>query len=189
VIAQAQAAGRAGADFFQVRERDLPIRELAQLTLLAVEAVSGSRTRVIVNDRLDVALAAGAHGVHLPGQGFSPSDIRGMIPANFLVGKSIHGGEVAGAGADFAIFGTVFPSASKGPDHVAAGLDALKNAARAHAVPVLAIGGITDRNISVVAPFCGGIAAIGWFATTDAGRISESVRRARSTFESTRPVI
>lgn len=183
VVEQAAAAARAGADFFQLRERDLPARELARLAREVVRAVTGSQTRVLVNDRLDIALATGAHGVHLPANGLSTSDTRELARGGFLIGQSIHGSDVAGKGADFAIFGTVFPSFSKPPGYVSAGVEPLASAARASRVPVLAIGGITDTTLERVAPFCDGVAAIGWFATIDASQLFESVRRARRAFD------
>lgn len=182
LIEHAAAAAQAGADFFQVRERDLTARALVDLVGEILNTVAGSAMKVLVNDRLDAAIAAGAHGVHLPSAGLPPSDVRTMVPAVFLVGQSIHQADPVDASADFAIFGTVFPTASKGSDHLAAGVEALAAAARRTALPVLAIGGITAATVDHVARVCAGVAAIGWFNTTDARLLFEAVRRARAAF-------
>jgi thiamine-phosphate diphosphorylase len=189
VVEQARAAAAAGVDLFHIRERDLPAADLSRLAREVLAAISGTPTRVLVNDRLDVALATAAHGVHLPAAGLAPSDARRLAPAGFLVGRSIHGAELAGNGADFAIFGTVFPSLSKAPDHLASGVESLSSVSRASHVPVLAIGGIMNATVESVAPFCHGVAAIGWFATTDAEELFESVRHARRAFDTIAPLI
>ena len=189
LVAQAVAAAEAGVDFFQVRERDLEARELSRLTAEVVSAVAGTPMLVLVNDRADVALASGAHGVHLPGNGLPPAGVRIIAPAGFFLGQSIHGIERADERVDVAIFGAIFPSLSKPGDHVPAGLEGLRAAARVNSVPVLAIGGITETNVGVVAPFCHGVAAIGWFASTDARRLFESVRHVRQVFEIVTPAI
>lgn len=128
----------------------------------------GTRTRILVNDRVDVALAAGAHGVHLRADSFSASRVRAMGPSPFLVGRSVHSVEDAvaaatGGGLDYLIFGTVFESASK-PGGAPAGLAALAAVARATRVPVLAIGGITTERIGeAMSAGASGVAAITMF--------------------------
>lgn len=189
IVAQAVAAASAGADLFQVRERDLPGRRLHALVRDVVAATSGSGIGVVVNDRVDVALAAGAHGVQLPSAGLSVAAARAVAPAQWLIGQSIHGSEPADRGADWAIFGTVFASLSKGADHQWGGVDALAAASRRSAAPVLAIGGITDATVAQVAAVSHGIAAIGWLATTDARRLAEAVRVVRMAFDTITPVI
>ena len=188
VVTQAAAAASAGVDLFQVRERELTDRRLHALVGDVVEAAGGDM-RVLVNDRLDVALAAGAHGVHLPAAGLAPARVRAFVPPGWLVGQSIHGSERPDAEADFAIFGTVFPTLSKPPDHDWAGIDALRSAARRSTMPVLAIGGITDANVRQVAEVSSGIAAIGWLATTDVRRLAAAVRTVREAFDTITPVI
>ena len=164
------AAARAGVHLVQIRERDLDGGPLTRLVSACVAAVRGTRTRILVNDRLDVALAAGAHGVHLRGDSFSASRVRSMAPAPFLVGRSVHSVEQALAaagdgGLDYLIFGTVFESASK-PGRAPTGLAALAAVSGATALPVLAIGGITPERIpDVMAAGASGAAGISMFDT------------------------
>ncbi len=165
-LAQARAAAAAGVDLFHVRERDLEAADLAALVRGVVRAVEGSSTRVVVNDRLDVAMACGAHGVHLRADSISVADARRIAPPGFLVGRSVHAAPEAmsAADADYLVAGTVFHTASK-PDVAAplgvAGLQRIVAAAR---VPVLAIGGISTDTIHEIARAgASGIAAIGLF--------------------------
>jgi thiamine-phosphate pyrophosphorylase len=189
VVAQAAAAAAAGVDLFQVRERDLTDRRLHALVREVVTAVAGSEMRVMVNDRLDVAVSAGAHGVHVPSSGLAVPAIRDRVPEGWIIGQSIHGSDVPDAAADFAIFGTVFPTGSKPAGHRWAGVDALASASRRSPVPVLAIGGITEGTLGHVAQVSSGIAAIGWLATTDAHRLAETVAAVRTAFDTITPVI
>ena len=122
--------------------------------------------RLLVNDRADVALAAGADGVHLRADGPSVPDVRALSPNRWMVGRSVHTlDEIREhATADYLVFGTVFPGGSKRDVVRAQGLDALKRAAAASAAPLLAIGGITpERSAAVVAAGAAGVAAIGVF--------------------------
>ena len=186
---QAVAAAEAGADFLQVREKDLTAGELVALVSNIVHRVIGSSLVVLVNDRLDVALAAGAHGVHLPEAGVPPREIRGLVGTEFIVGQSVHGDQSPADGADFGLFGTVFPSATKRPEHEPAGVDALAAAARRAGVPLLAIGGVNETTVHLLAHACEGVAAIGWFATSEVQRLSDAVRLARRAFDTIPPVI
>jgi thiamine-phosphate pyrophosphorylase len=166
LIAQAREAAEAGVDLVQVRERDLPAADLAALVRDVVAAARGSRTRVLVNDRLDVAIACGAHGVQLRGDSIAPADARRLAPPGFTIGRSVHsvGEATAAAGADFLIAGTVFPSASKEESTVLLGLDGLAAIARAVPIPVLAIGGVTASHMDRLARTgAAGCAAIGLF--------------------------
>jgi thiamine-phosphate diphosphorylase len=162
-------AARAGVHLIQIREPDLDGGPLASLVDRCLEAVGGTRARVLVNDRLDVALAAGAHGVHLPGHGFSASRVRIAVPSGFLIGRSVHhaseAARVAEEGAvDYLVFGSVYPTASKA-GIAPAGVAGLAAAVAAVSVPVLAIGGITaERMPDVSRSGAAGIAAIGMFA-------------------------
>jgi thiamine-phosphate diphosphorylase len=137
-----------------------------------VAAVRGTHTRILVNDRLDVAWAARAHGVHLRADSFSGARARAAAPAPFLVGRSVHSVAEAVAatrdgGLDYLIFGTVFDTVSK-PGRPAAGLPALEAVARATPLPVLAIGGITRERVGdVVAAGGTGVAAIRMFDTSE----------------------
>ncbi len=143
---------QAGPDLLQIREKDLPARQLFQLTEAILKLPNPSATRILVNSRVDVALAAGAHGVHLPAGTVSPSSIRSVTPKGFLIGSSCHSGDevrqAEAEGADFTVFGPVFETASKWQYGPAQGLEALGEACRLVKIPVLALGGVQFENAS-----------------------------------------
>jgi len=165
-------AGQAGVDLLQIREPDLSAADLAGLvrdvrTRLA-DTVTGAAARLVVNERVDVALAAEADGVHLKSDSIPTALVRRFVPAGFLVGRSVHSVDEARAaeaeGADYVIFGTVFPSGSKPRGHRTAGLEALAAVTQAVHVPVLAIGGISLNTVAAAAEAgAAGVAAIGLF--------------------------
>lgn len=166
LIEQARAAVEAGVDLIQVREPDLEAVKLMTLVDDIVGVSRGTATRVVVNDRLDVALACAADGVHLRSDSIPAADARRMAPASFLVGRSVHtAGDAIDAGAvDYLIAGSVFQTASKPAGHQPIGLEGLRAIAAARRVPVLAIGGVTaDRLPSIAASGAAGAAAIGLF--------------------------
>ncbi len=146
VIEQAIAAG---VELIQIREKDLGTRPLLALVEAAVERARGTTTRILVNDRLDVALAARADGVHLPGHGFPVAEVRRSYP-KLLIGASCHDlDELRAAengGADFVVFGPVFAPLSKTSQRSPVGVEKLTEAVRAVKIPVLAVGGITVEN-------------------------------------------
>lgn len=184
-VAQARAAAAAGVDLIQVRERDLDGGPLAALVRAVLAAVRGSSTRVVVNDRLDVALACGADGVHLRADSIPVADARRARAVGFLVGRSVHGPEEAAAadGADYLIAGTVFPTDSKPGAASHLGEDGLRRVVAAARAPVLAIGGISVDTSSVVAKTgAAGIAAIGLFRAPDS--LGDLARALRSRFDS-----
>ena len=156
----------AGVDAIQVRERNLEAAELFGLTSDCVALVRGTPTRIIVNDRLDVALAARAHGVHLRGDSMPPRVVRGLAPKGFLVGQSVHTVDEAarvGRAVDYLVAGTVKASESK-PNVRVIGFDGLAAIIAAASVPVLAIGGIMAADAEAVARAgASGIAGIGVF--------------------------
>jgi thiamine-phosphate diphosphorylase len=164
LVAQVEEAGRAGVDLIQLRERDLEGGALVRLTRRLIEAAAPAK--LVVNDRGDVALAAGAHGVHLRSDSYGAERLRRVAPGGWLIGRSIHGAAeaaAAGEGADYLLFGAVFPTASK-PGVAPAGIAGLRDAAAASRAPVLAIGGVTvERLAEVVAAGSAGIAAIDLF--------------------------
>lgn len=169
LVERVAEAARDGVHLVQVRERDLDGGPLTQLVAACMSAVRGTRTRVVVNDRLDVALAAGAHGVHLRGNSFSASRARLLAPRPFLVGRSVHSvadvRECSDRALDYLIFGTVFETDSK-PGQSAAGVAALTAVASATSLPVLAVGGITPQRIAAVMAAGGsGAAGISMFDT------------------------
>jgi thiamine-phosphate pyrophosphorylase len=180
---QVARAVEAGVDLIQVRERDLDAGPLEAIVVRCLALARGSRTRILVNDRLDVALAAGAHGIHLRGDSMAPAAVRRLAPAGFLVGRSVHGPAGASAdGADYLIAGTVFPSASKPVAAALLGLDGLRTVVRAAHVPVLAIGGLDEAHIAgVAAAGAAGVAAIGLFLDEP---LPDIVARVRERFDS-----
>jgi thiamine-phosphate pyrophosphorylase len=184
-IEQAREAAAAGVDIIHIRERDLDGGELAALTAGVVGATRGSATRVVVNDRVDVAIACGADGVQLRGDSMPAARVRRMAPDGFLIGCSVHGADEAVAAAraaDYLMAGTVFPTASKPGLTAVLGLEGLAAIARAVSVPVLAIGGMSvARAAEVAAAGAGGLAAISLFA--DPNRpIKDVVRTIRERF-------
>jgi len=131
----------------QVRAKELCGRELA--VLVRAILATARRSKVLVNTRTDVALACGAHGVHLPAGSISPQTIRRITPGGFLIGVSCHTIPELGAaereGADFAVYGPVFPSVTKSIHPI--GLEAFEAAARSVWLPVFALGGVTLENV------------------------------------------
>ena len=192
VVEQCRAAVAAGIDLIQVRERDLDGGALSALVADLVSTTRGTQTRVIVNERLDVALACGAAGVHLRGDSVPAAHARSMAPPGFLIGRSVR--EVGEAAAeapssDYLIAGTVFPSSSKPGLRECLGVEGLATIVRAVAVPVLAIGGISlDRIDAVARTGAAGIAAIELFSEGFEGDmpLATTVREARLRFDSAR---
>ena len=153
VVAEAIAAG---VDWVQIREKDLPARAMLALTKTAVElAGRQGHTRVIVNDRLDVALAAAAHGVHLGTRSMPLALVRRLAPRGFIVGVSCHSRQDVLAaekgGADYALLGPIFPTPSKLPYGPPLGLAALRDATSQATIPVLALGGISQDRLTLCA--------------------------------------
>jgi thiamine-phosphate pyrophosphorylase len=180
-------AVRAGVDVVQIRERDLDDRTLCNFVKRAVAVTRDTGARIVVNGRIDVALAAGADGVHLRGDSVPASRARAILPPRFLVGRSVHSRAEAQAveadgGCDYLIFGAVFPSTSKPAGHEPAGLGTLQEVCQAVRVPVVAIGGVSAaRAADVARAGAKGVAAIEAFATEDEpalGRIVDQMRRA-----------
>jgi thiamine-phosphate pyrophosphorylase len=189
VVEQCRDAVHAGVDLIQVRERDLEGAALSALVAELVGMTRATATRVVVNERLDVALACGADGVHLRGDSISPARARSMAPPGFLVGRSVHAADEAvqtAPGADYLIAGTVFPTSSKPDLQEFLGLEGLAAIARSVAVPVLAIGGVSMERIGPVADAgAAGIAAIGLFLGEGAP-LAAVVQEARRRFDRAR---
>jgi len=179
------AAIGAGVDLVQVREKDLPTRELLAGMRKVVEAARGTGTRIVVNDRLDVALAAGVDGVHLGTQSLPAAVVRRVAGPEFLMGVSCHSLAEARAaessGAGYIVFGPVFETASKLQYGPPLGLEKLREAAARVRIPVLALGGITvDRVRSCLDVGAAGVAGISVFQKVPT--IEASVRELLSLF-------
>lgn len=153
-------------DCIQIREKDLPARELFDLARQCV-ALAAGRTRVLVNDRLDVALAAGAAGVHLGRESAPARQVKqwcraGHAPPGFLVGVSCHSLDEAlqaeADGADYIFFGPVFATPSKEAFGPPQGIARLAEVCRTVRIPALAIGGISPERASEC--LCAGAAGI-----------------------------
>ena len=159
------AALRGGIRAVQLRERDLTGREqlaLAEPLRLLTRRYAAA---LLINDRIDVALACDADGVHLPGDSFAVADARALLGARRLIGVSTHSptevAAAAAAGADFAVFGPLYDTPSKRAFGAPLGLAALPTARAAAPLPLLAIGGIdTDRVAAVRAGGADGVAVI-----------------------------
>jgi thiamine-phosphate pyrophosphorylase len=184
-IARAIAAG---IDWIQIREKDLSARELLAATREAVNAARSTATRIIVNDRLDVALASGAGGVHLGETSIPVAKVNAWRcekeMREFLIGASCHSVEAVRAaerdGADYAIFGPVFATPSKEKFGAPQGINLLAEASKAVKIPVLAIGGISEENArECFAAGAAGVAAIRMFS--GAGDLAEIVGKLRVT--------
>ena len=164
-----EGAVAAQISLFQIREKNLSARVLYELVTRATKITRGSSTKLLVNDRLDVALAAGADGVHLRSASLPARVVRGVAGPEFLIGASTHSLEAArdarGDGADFVVFGPVFETESKRVYGPPQGLPKLQQVtSELQGFPVIAIGGITlDNAESCFAAGASGIAGIRLF--------------------------
>ncbi len=211
LTARIRIAIDAGVDWIQIREKDLPGGQLLNLTHqalaiaheIATQSGGGGSTRIYVNDRLDVALAAGAAGlpivvglpavagVHLGSESLPVADVvrwcrAGNAPRGFQVGVSCHGLEQAREaerdGADYIFFGPVCDTPSKRPFGAPQGLDRLNEVCRAIRIPVIAIGGIDESNArDCIRADASGIAAIRFFQeSTNAEQLRQAIGRMRA---------
>ncbi|MBC7924905.1 MAG: thiamine phosphate synthase [Bryobacteraceae bacterium] len=158
-----ERVARDGVNCIQLRENDLTGRDLLQLTEQALARIVNTPTKLLVNDRADIAIAAGAHGVHLKSTPIPPAVYRQLLPEHFMLSVSCHNlGEIQEAeGADVILYSPIFASPGKGQP---IGLDALKQATGITSIPILALGGITNENaVSCLSAGASGIAAIRLF--------------------------
>jgi thiamine-phosphate pyrophosphorylase len=190
ILQLAEAAVAARVDLLQLREKNLNARVLYELSRQVAELAQGSVTRVLVNDRADIARAAGANGVHLTTASLEASVIRRAFGAEFLIGVSTHSAEDVRAarhqGADFVVFGPVFETESKRAYGEPLGLEMVKKVtAQLESFPVLAIGGVTiERVASCFRAGATGIAAIRLL--NDPANLAGVVDQVHSKFEERR---
>jgi thiamine-phosphate pyrophosphorylase len=144
-----------GVDYIQIREKDLSAHDLFEFVSTVVRRRAKLRSKILVNDRADIGIAAGADGVHLPS--YAPI----VTLPGLIVARSCHQEEeVRAAKADFAVFGPVFASPGKGEP---VGLEALRRACR-YRMPVFALGGVTrDNERQCIEAGAAGIAGIRLF--------------------------
>ncbi len=192
------SAVQAGVDLVHIREPDLPARPLIALVQRAVAAAMSTHTKIIVNDRVDVAVVAGAHGIHLKGTSISAARVRSMAPPRWWVGQSVHGihdverlvGSRVIEHVDTLTVGAVFETDSK-PGGQPVGLAVLEDVARRVSLPILAIGGITIERAALVARAgAAGVAVVGTLATAAGakpGAFAQLVEGLRRSFDSAPP--
>jgi thiamine-phosphate pyrophosphorylase len=163
------AAVRSDVEFVQIREPQLPPRRLAEF----VRAAMAGGSKVLVNDRVDVALACGARGAHLKSGSASPHDFRKITPPGFVITFACHGEEdlELAQGADFLLVSPVFRPLSKQDTRPALGIEGLKRMMARSSIPVLALGGITEDNSGrCLAAGATGVAGISLFLPTQTVR-------------------
>lgn len=170
IIETIRIAVEAEVSIIQIREKNLPASLLCELTVEAAAVTRGSATRLLVNDRADIALAAKADGVHLSAHSLPVNVIRRCFPHAFLIGVSTHTLDAAvnasANGADFVVFGPVFETPGKGEPQ---GIGKLSEVCeKLNPFPVLALGGIDETNVlSVLKAGASGFAAIRWLNERD----------------------
>ncbi|HTN49702.1 MAG TPA: thiamine phosphate synthase, partial [Burkholderiaceae bacterium] len=177
------AALAGGVDAIQLREKDLSGAALLELAGRLREVTHRYGARLLINDRIDIALACEADGVHLPADSFASTDARRLLGNNRLLGVSTHSVQQARAaaagGADFIVFGPVFETPSKRAFGTPVGLDALAQAAQAVTLPVLAIGGLSvERVASVLQRGARGVAVVAALLEADDPRAAAAALRA-----------
>ena len=187
LLAKIAECAAAGVEYIQLREKDLEARALEELAMKAMAALGGSGTKLLINARTDVALACGAHGVHLPANDLPASEVRTIFArasiADAVIAVSTHSAaEVASAeahGASFAVFGPVF---EKNGSANREGLEQLRQIchrteAAQPPMPVWALGGITLENAQqCVEAGAAGIAAIRLFQQNDVDAVVKKLR-------------
>lgn len=180
-----RALAAAGVDAVQLREKDLDDRDLYELAR-AARLLLPPPTLLLVNGRADIALAAGADGVHLPADGVPAAPLRARFGSRLLIGRSTHSrGAVEGAlreGADYVTFGPLFPTPGKGEG---VGLAALADAARA-GIPVYALGGVKIEALGEIAS-AGAVGAAGIRLFQDLESLPSIPALARRCFERGEP--
>lgn len=166
------AALQGGVRAVQLREKDLPPRRLFELAVVLRRATREQGARLLINDRIDIAMAVDADGVHLGAASLPVAEARRLLGADRLIGYSAHGVDEAvkaeREGADFVTFGPVFPTPSKAAYGAPLGPAALAEAVHSLRIPVFALGGVTPAAVAgIMATGCRGIALISAIIAAD----------------------
>ena len=185
ILEEIKTAIEASVDFIQIREKDLPTRELLEIASVAHSMATGHMTRILINDRLDIALAADLDGVHLGNHSIAPGIIRNQVTKkDFLIGVSVHSPEevrrIQDQGVDFFALGPVFFTPSKAAYGSPIGLERLEAACQVSKVPILALGGVNRENFTAcLKAGAAGVAAIRLFQNSPES-VAEVVREIRT---------
>ncbi len=171
-----ESAIEAEIDLIQIREKNLPLKLLLQLISKSVDKTRDTTTKILINERFDIALAGEIDGVHLTSTSIPVANVRTSVPDSFLIGVSTHSLESAAkardSGADFVTFGPVFETASKAQYGPPQGLERLEMVcSELGKFPVIALGGIDGKNYeSALRAGAKGFAAIRYFSSADSFR-------------------
>jgi thiamine-phosphate pyrophosphorylase len=185
LLEKIEHAALCGVDYVQLREKDLPARELEPLSREVAQLIhqSGGRTRLLINSRTDIALVAQADGVHLTSNDISPPDVKKIWreaqgAGEAVIAVSCHSeAEVIAAesaAADFVVFGPVFDK--RGTEKQPVGIDQLRKVCR-HRLPVIALGGVTTENAQLcIEAGASGVAGIRLFQGNEAAAVVTKLR-------------
>jgi len=162
---------RAGVKMLQLRAKSLAAKDFLALAKLVRSETESHNCRLIVNDRADIAMACNADGVHL-GQEDLPLEVGRRLLGNKIIGISTHdikqARQAQRGGADYIGFGPIFGTQTKDTGYAARGTDMLKEIRAAVSIPIVAIGGITEHNVSQV-----------WQAGADSAAIISDILRSK----------
>lgn len=180
-VEQVELLSQGGASLIQLREKNMAAREFFEQVKAAVDVQAGSGVQLIVNDRVDIALAVGAHGVHLGQDDMPPNAARQLLGAKAVIGYSTHNIEQAIAATklqiDYLAIGPIFATTTKSDTAPVLGLEGLRAVRQAiGAFPLVAIGGITRANAGEVISAGADSVAVISALLSDSGRISEATR-------------
>ena len=173
ILQHIQQAIDASVDLIQIREKDLATQPLLELSSRALELAKGSRSRVLINDRVDVALAGSLDGIQLGHHSVKTDTVyKHLRKKNLLIGASVHSMteflNASADGASFVTLGPIFPTPSKSAYGPPLGLKLLEQVCQCASIPVFALGGIGLENYrSCLSAGAAGVAAIRLFQTSE----------------------
>jgi thiamine-phosphate diphosphorylase len=151
-------------DLIQIREKRIDASQLFEIARDAVSIAKNTKTRILINERFDIAIAANAHGVHLTSASLPIAAVRSLVADNFVVGVSTHAeDEIAiavSSGTDYVTYGPIFPTGNK---LLSKGIEDLKTICnKFRPFPILGLGGISIENYASVSEIASGFASIGF---------------------------